>query len=64
MYRNVEFMSSFIASLLFLSEDDPDLPPNRTTSVQSQFSDAGSLTSADIDAEGMHTPHVSFSSLY
>lgn len=56
MYQNGEFMSSFIGSLLFLSEDDSDVPPNRTTSVQSQFSDAGSLTSADIDAEGMHAP--------
>ncbi|KAH6816534.1 PH-response transcription factor [Perilla frutescens var. frutescens] len=41
------------------NEDDSDLPLDRTTSIQSQFSDAGSLISADTDAEAVRAriPH-------
>ncbi|KAL1543170.1 hypothetical protein AAHA92_20179 [Salvia divinorum] len=40
-------------------EDDSDLPPNRTASVQSQFSDAGIVNSVDTDAEAVRArvPH-------
>lgn len=45
--------------MLSLSEDDSGLPPDRTTSIQSQFSDAGTLNSADADAEAEGT-HSAF----
>lgn len=53
LYKSYNTTWVFNLHMLLLAEDDSDLRPNRTTSVQSQISDAGVLNSVETDVEGM-----------
>ncbi|KAG8370104.1 hypothetical protein BUALT_Bualt14G0082800 [Buddleja alternifolia] len=48
------------AALSSTAEDEPDRPPNRTTSTRSQFSDSGNSNAEDTETEAVKPPRVPY----